>query len=607
MSTFEGVYISPEAEAHLTRVNQKRKEYLLEAPKIFDANIDKPIEEILRAIYKKHYRTDYDTINDLFCNSSRKDDWLSWEENNKRVKCHEISLEYHATAQTIEKEKIKTDPSIISYQVMQLLLAKLRPDATELIVKTFLANNKIKTTRRTENAEMYIYVEGIWKTDAETHIKEYCNLLLDKALTTQIINEVLLKISVRTYVEEKDFYKIVDINKIAVENGVIDLETGKLLPHNPDYYFFNKLPIIYIPEKNCANIEKFLKEILKDESDILVIQELLGYLLYRKYTIKKAVMLTGTGDNGKSKLIELMRTFIGAENCTNLPPEKLESDPYAIGELFNKMANLGADIGDTYLKDLSLFKSLTGRDLVSGQRKFKNNINFENFAKFVFSANQLPNSKDKTKAFWSRWVVLDLPYTFVSKKEYDYLKDKTNYKIADEQIIDKITTPEEMSGLLNYAIKGLHRLLQQKDFSFNKSTAEVEDIWLRRASSINAFIKDRIEVSSGEYILKDGFHEAYAEYCNQHKIKPVDDKKIKVALSEIGVYETRKNMSDGTRELILNRIKFKDDKKSEGRPTIGICNLYRKNNLLEEYENPCLLNPQDDKISDDEIDEEDVV
>ncbi len=524
-----------------------------ELPTILDLTEPQDIPDLIKIILEHELRTSYDLIDEAIIKSKHAERWEEMTEDDRR----ELHDEMQTAFKLKEKPKeVKKDLSVISFKVSQYLLLKQRREATELIVKTFLKDNIVHTTRHDNNPEMYIYINGIHKQDAQTYIKEYCESILDEALTTTLTNEVLFKIEVRTYIADEDFFKIRDINKIAVQNGVLDLQTGELLENSPDYYFFNKLPVMYDKKAKCPSIKQFFKDILRDESDLKVIQEMIGYILLKENRFEKAFMFTGTGRNGKSKLVELIKRFIGIDNCVNIPLNKFESDPYSVGHLFNKMANLGADISGQYLKDLSEFKGLVSRDLTTSQRKFLNNISFVNYAKMIFCANELPDTREKTKAIWERWILLDFIYMFVSKKEYDLQKDKTNYKIANENIIEDIITQKEMSGLLNFAFEGLIRLIDQKYFSYNKSTAEVEDIWLRRSSSLNAFVKDMIETSYDDYIEKQIFQYEYARYCREHDIQAEGDKKIKSVLTKLGVYETRPTI-EAERVYVLNGIKLK--------------------------------------------------
>jgi len=244
-------------------------------------------------------------------------------------------------------------------------------------------------------------------------------------------------------------------------------------------------------------------------------------------------MLVGDGRNGKDKSLELIKRTIGIDNCCSVPLSSLVPDSFIISEFFGKMANIAGEIGNNDLKDTSMFKALTGRSLVSGQRKFLNSLSFVNYSKFIFACNDLPFAYDNSRGFWDRWILIEYPFTFVSKKELNENKDNKFFKLRDEGIIDKITQPKELSGLLNKFLDGLNNLILNKNFSSTRGTDEIKNIWVRKSNSVMAFCVDLIEENYDKYILKKDFRKRYVNYCKEHKIKPKSDYVIKRTLNEM--------------------------------------------------------------------------
>jgi putative DNA primase/helicase len=322
----------------------------------------------------------------------------------------------------------------------------------------------------------------------------------------------------------------------------------RLSPFTPEKIFFNKLPVIYDPTKKCPKIDKFLRDVLANEEDVKVYYELCGFGLLDEYKYEKAFMFHGEGRNGKGKSIELVKRLFGIENCSAVPLHALRGEDFSISELFGKRLNLAGDIGSQDLKETNMFKSLTGRDLVAGKRKFLRNIHFENNAKFVFACNELPMVYDMTRGFWDRWILLDYPYTFVTQEELDKAEEKSKLKLKDDEIITKITTPDELSGLLNEAIVGMVRLKKNRKFSVTKGSEEVKQTWIRKSNSFIAFCFDKIQDEYDGRIEKKVLRKRYAEYCKQHKVSPKSDFVIKKVLVEnYGATEIRGEGIMGTR------------------------------------------------------------
>ena len=239
--------------------------------------------------------------------------------------CSERCIEAHTNDQ-IENEpreeiSIKELNSIenVANLTQSKLLMKRPREATEVIVNYIINIEHIYTTRDDEKAEVWIYKEGIYIPEGKTYIKETCRKVLCEGYTNHLCNEVISKIEAETFIRQDEFFTVNNINRIAVQNGIVDLIEKKLYPFNPDEKHFNKLPIVFDETQTCEFIQKHLKTVLQDELDVPVLQELFGYLLYREYKIEKAFMFVGSGRNGKSKTLELMKRFIGSENCSALP------------------------------------------------------------------------------------------------------------------------------------------------------------------------------------------------------------------------------------------------------------------------------------------------
>jgi len=488
-------------------------------------------------------REDRDEIIKHYCEMQNQpmqtfNGWLAGEKYNE-VNARELEkfIKRYDIKYTIPEIKNKSD---LIKHVADKLILKQTTEATESIVKYFKDRNRIYTTRDDISSEVWIYKDGIYIPQGKTFITEFVREITEKAFTTYFCNQVIAKIEADTYINQDEFFNKWDKEEIIILNGILNLNDRTLSDYTPDKIFFNKIPVVYDPEKRCPNIEEHLQTVLKYKEDVKVIYEIFGFLLWKDYFIEKAIMLSGGGRNGKGKTVELMKRFLGPDNCANIPLQQLDNDQFALGELFNKMANLSPDISSTALGHTGYFKSLTGRDLISAPRKFLTRVNFVNHAKMIFCANEIPKTYDTSEAFWNRWVLLEFPYTFLSKKEYDCRKEKKDLKIADTQIIQKLTSPEEMSGLLNKALDGLDRIRGQGDFSYSKNTEEVKNMWIRKSDSFMAFFMDCCEKVNNDHTFKDDLGQAYSLYCEKRELKQRGSVAIKNTLSMLNIWDERK-------------------------------------------------------------------
>lgn len=437
--------------------------------------------------------------------------------------------------------------TILRDDCLQALALKQRTRATELLVQKIEENNFIYTTKDDIKSEAWIYREGLYKPQGESYIKEFCRLILGHAYTTQLVNEVINKIKADTFIEQDNFFRNENPIEVPILDGILNVITKEVYPFSPKKIFFNKLPINYDRNAKCPKITEHFKTILKDESDAEVMFELFGYLLLKENRLEKSFMFLGNGRNGKSKTLELIKRFLGVDNCSALPLKSMHEESFSLSELFGKMCNIAGDLSSDDLKSTGTFKMLTGRDTIQAKRKFLRDLFFVNYSKLIFACNELPKVFDMSEGFWSRWLLLEFPYKFITQKEIDELpeSEKTNKKLINPDIIEEITTPEELSGLLNKALEGLERILNNKEFSYSKGTQEVKDTWIRVSNSFTAFCIDCLEEDYNSKISKKELRKKYHQYCRFYRLRGAGDKEIKATLQDMfGVIESREFQGD---------------------------------------------------------------
>jgi len=518
----------PYGEEFLLRKKQKLQKVFEEKKKIEERDIDLVVQEV---------RSELDAMNLNFSSSKQ---------------------EIAEAIEQFEKpfaEKLKK----IQEEVHILLLGKQRNEATETIVKFLEKERFIYTTKDDIKSEMWIYASGIYLPNGESELRRIIREILGVAYTTYLVNEIINKIKADTYIEVENLFNASDKNIIPLRNGLLNLQTFELQSYTPQKIFFSKIPLIYAPNIKCPRIEQFFKDILRNEEDIKVIYELFGYTLLKENKFEKAFMFVGNGRNGKSKTLELLKKFIGTENTCSVPLQSMTHDNSALCELFNRFLNIAGDLNNEDFKDTGMFKQITGRDTIQARRKFLRDLIFTPFVKNIFSCNELPKVYDISDGFWERWVLLEYPFKFVTKEVLDTLNnsEKNLHKLKDDDILEKITTEEELSGLLNESLEGLKRLLENKTFSTTKGTKEVKDFWIRKSNSLLAFCLDTIEENYESHISKKEFRKTYGDYCKKHHIKPLSDVIIKRILEEnYNVTESKKEILN-SQIHIWEGIKFK--------------------------------------------------
>lgn len=130
-------------------------------------------------------------------------------------------------------------------------------------------------------------------------------------------------------------------------------------------------------------------------------EEVIGYLFYRRNELRKSFILVGDKANGKSTYLDMLKTLLGDSNTSALDLAEL-GERFKTAELFGKLANIGDDIGDEFIANPAIFKKLVSGDRVNAERKGQDPFDFSSYAKLLFSANSMPRIRDKTGAVLDR-------------------------------------------------------------------------------------------------------------------------------------------------------------------------------------------------------------
>ena len=371
-----------------------------------------------------------------------------------------------------------------------------------VFAKDLLKNYTFKTTRDNGTVFCFNAFTGIYEATGETVVQEEMTKILDENTRQHYYADILFYVKGCTYFDRPTEHP----NKLVLNNGILNMETFELEPFCSKEFLRIRVPVTYDPQLCCPLISQFILEVV-GETQVPLMQEWIGYCLYAKYPIHKAMILLGPGANGKSSLINLIDRFLGEQNKTSITLQALCSNRFAAATLDGKLVNLCADIPNKALDQTGMFKMLVGADSIPAERKFKDAYTFKNNAKLMFSTNEIPKTKDDTVAYFRRWVIINCTYYFPPGK-------------ANTRIVEYICTPNEFSGLLNWALQGLKRLLEKGQFSDNRTWEQERERYLASSNSALAYIESHVEYSINEEdrITKEDLYASYAKYCRENNL-----------------------------------------------------------------------------------------
>ncbi|HHY98499.1 MAG TPA: hypothetical protein GX509_07155, partial [Firmicutes bacterium] len=357
-----------------------------------------------------------------------------------------------------------------------------------------------------EHGKLYVYDGGRYRDNGKSFVRQRLADLLANDFRENRYDETLFYIVTRLLSDGRELNT--DRDHINVANGILNWRTGEMKPHDPKILTSIRIPIYFDSKAECPEIERFLYEVLDDEV-VDLIYEIIGYLLIPDTSFEKSFMLTGPGANGKSTLLRLITKFIGAENISSETLQDLAENRFRLANLCGKLVNIAADIDGRDLTNPGIFKALVSGDRISAERKNRDPFDFQNFARLIFSANEIPGSRDQSYAFYRRWIIIPFSRTIPEQQR-------------DTQLIQKLTTANELSGLLNKAVEGLRRLYAQGHFSEPDIVKNAVNAYQEAHDSVRGFVEECCKFGNEESILQQALYNAYRDYCaasNQFPLK----------------------------------------------------------------------------------------
>jgi len=403
-------------------------------------------------------------------------------------------------------------------------------------------------TPRDKYEEILLYQDGIYQPGAEFFIKELIQKnIKGKYLKNHLRDEVKEHLKPLTYVNREDFDK--DPNILVLENCLIDLITLEEMPHSPNYLSIVKLPVKYVKDVDCPNIKKFMSEVmLKD--DIPIMQEWFGYNLWKGVEAEKIMVLEGEGWNGKSTLLKLLIALLGKKNVAHRSLQQLEYNQFAKSSLYGKLANIYADLSDQALKTTETFKLVTSGDGVTIEFKRQDGFETNLYVKNTYSCNKLPEIYEDTIAIWRRLNIITFPYSFEGKD--------------NKNLINELTTPEELSGLLNWSLEGLTRLRNNNwAFTDSKTTDNIREDYIRKSAPIKAWEMDCLEPKQLSFYPKKYLYQNHITYCQEHNLPICSEttffRKIKIVLKDYNLEDTKNNWKGEGRLHCFTGLRLKND------------------------------------------------
>lgn len=302
-----------------------------------------------------------------------------------------------------------------------------------------------------------------------------------------------------------------DIVLINLRNGTFEVTPigTKLRPFDRADFLTYQLPFNYNPTAKAPLFDTYLNKVLPDKDSQKILSEYLGYVFVKTSSLKleKILFLFGSGANGKSVCFDIVRALYGDQNTSEYSLSDLtDTKGYCRAMIANKLVNYASEISGKH--EAAILKQLASGEPLSARLPYGEPFNITDYAKLIFNANEMSKDVEQTHAYYRRHLIIPFNVTITEAEQ-------------DKELAKKIIA-KELSGVFNWVLDGLHRLLKQKTFSECEAARAAVEQYALHSDSVKMFIEDNAyKPSPNSNKLIKTFYLEYRAYCIEEGMSPV--------------------------------------------------------------------------------------
>lgn len=282
---------------------------------------------------------------------------------------------------------------------------------------------------------------------------------------------------------------------IPLKNGLFDLKTGRLIPHNDSLYFSAGLDFDYDRQATCPLWLNYLDTLRRPAGEVEFLQEFVGYCLTADTSHELTIWLAGMRGAGKSTFVETVGKMLGAM-AGSLSLKDIAESRFGLYALVGKRLVFSSENPSVYIKDIELLNRIVSGETMRVEDKFLRGFDYNPFAKVLFAMNKTPQVYQPESGFWRRVKIIKFDRPVAN---------------ADVTLKEKLLT--ELPGIFNWAIGGYKRLRQRGRFEIPDSVTSATDDFELKNDILGRFVAECC--AEGDFIKRKKFYEAFRLWCTQ--------------------------------------------------------------------------------------------
>jgi len=382
----------------------------------------------------------------------------------------------------------------------------------------------------------YRYSNGVYQQIADSEIKtsldDFLPFYFPKELITNTnLNALVERLKTQREVRFEGRFNS-EMYRVNLQNGIFDLNTKKLEPHSPAFMSNIQLPFKYDPQAKSPVFDAFMLDIFENDKEIVdYILKIWCYLLLPTYSFQKIFVWYGSGRNGKGTLKTIINDMLGMANTANEDIHELADGRFSAINLKDKLVNFSSELKTNEL-DLSMLKKLSGGDLIAADKKYKDKITFQNIARLIILANELPRFSEIGNAITQRFEFIEFPKQF-------------NGTAMDTKLNEKLFA--ELPGIFNRLVTMMPNIFDTNgaiNFNAPMTVEKKKQAILSSLSTVVEFVNEKCTEDKDKSIRVQSLYVSYHSWAKNSGYIPVGKKTFNTILRDTCEMKVENKKSD---------------------------------------------------------------
>ena len=442
-------------------------------------------------------------------------------------------------------------------------------DTAELFAELY----KDKLRYIPEAKSFYFHNGIVWQQDIEgmqarKYVKEFAIAVLDYLVGNETTKDADIKYYTSFLSPKKRISLIEDaksvfpvsisefdtsVTTLNCLNGTLKFGVNKychrFTEHKPEDMLSKVANVNYVPDARCERWEQFVSDIMQGRQELIdFLQMSAGYALTGLTNYECFFILYGsTTRNGKGTFCETLLHLLGDYGRT-AQAESIACKSFSNGSAPNediarlrgaRFVNISEPAKDLYLNS-ALVKALTGNDTICARYLHQNSFEYKPQFKMFINTNHLPQVEDDSLFASGRVKLIPFERHFEANEQDTSLKAKFRQQDA-------------MSGILNWCIEGLDKLMQAGELRSPQVMVEAVEEYRSESDTIKNFMQDILIADTYERVKTSILYKAYGEWCRANGFNILNNRDFMKELRRVATVKRHNTLGNIVEGYKINK------------------------------------------------------